>query len=115
MLHDFGMYCHDMLNQRRTKIKTTDPIMKKLEEIDNAFDLILIADEEHYDEGMVLLKHALCWEYEDIINVPHNVFSETKKSYYSVEARKIIKDWLWQDYILYDHYKTQFKKKVNDF
>ena len=103
LLHDFGMYCHEMLNKKRSKLRTPDHIMNKLEEIDKAFNLILMADEGYYEEGLVLLKHELCWEYEDIINVPHNVFSGTnkyvphniysgtKKSYYSAEARKIIK------------------------
>ena len=91
MLTDFGMYCHDMLKQEGTKTESTELIHNKLQEIEENFDLILIADSGHYEDGMILLKHALCWDYKDIINVPHNVFSETQPSYYSEEARKIIK------------------------
>ena len=68
-----------------------EPLQNKLREIAQQFDLILLADEEHYDDGMILLKEALCWDFEDIINVPHNVYPATQRSYLSKEAKAIIK------------------------
>ena len=94
MLTDFGMYFHEMIKPNIFKPESTMSnlhIKKKLEEIDNSFNLILLADDEYYEEGMVLLKHALCWDYEDIINVPRNAFYEKKESYFSEQAKTIVK------------------------
>merc|ERR1712083_199130 len=90
-----------------------DNVIKKIHEIDQTFDLIILADDEYFEDGMILLKNSLCWKYEDVMNVKHLVFKH--QSYLSDESVKIIKDWLWQDYILYDHYKTQFMDRVKAF
>ena len=94
MLTGFGMYCHDMMHQEKTrteKLTAYEHLQKKVDEIAQKFNLILLADEEHYDDGMILLKEALCWDFEDIINVPHNVYPATQRSYLSKEAKAIIK------------------------
>ena len=77
-----------------------EEITKKMNEIDHKFDLILLADENHYEDGIILLKHALCWEFEDIINVKRNTFGDYHairpnvgphtKSTLSDESRRII-------------------------
>ena len=94
MLHDFGMNFHDMI-LRHTDYNGTkmikNRVTKKLQEIEESFDLILLADEEHFEDGMVLLKHELCWDFEDIINVKRNVQTRVPRSNISKEARKIIK------------------------
>ena len=91
MLSYFGMYCHDMIKQDMSRAKPKEYVQKKVDEIAETFDLILLADEDHYDDGMVLLKDALCWEYEDIINVKRNVAPLSQHSNISEEAKAIIK------------------------
>ena len=108
MLTDFGMYFHEMYKRDMSdtdKMMITEEISKKMNEIDQTFDLILIADESLYDEGIVLLKHALCWEYEDIINVKRNTFEDARTnvgsntlSYLSYESRSIIKSIKYQKF-----------------
>ena len=99
MLTDFGMYFNDMFKKN---ISDGDEkvlrkvITKKLNEIDHNFDLILLAEEGFYEDGIILLRHALCWEFEDIINVKRNTFTESNlghniQSHLSDESRKIIK------------------------
>ena len=34
---------------------------------------------------------------------------------YLLQSYGLNLDWLWQDYVLYNHYQTQFKKKVRSF
>ena len=94
MLNGFGMYCHEMIHQEKTRMETRspyEPLQNKLHEIAQQFDLILLADEEHYDDGMILLKELLCWDFEDIINVPQNVYPTKQRSYFSEEAKTIVK------------------------
>ena len=99
MLTDFGMYFNDMFKKDMSngdeKVLRKE-ITKKLNEIDHNFDLILIAEEKFYEDGIILLRHALCWEFEDIINVKRNTFTESNlgqntKSSLSDESRTIIK------------------------
>ena len=51
----------------------------------------MLADDEFFEDGLVLLKHDLCWEFEDMITVKRNVFPKAHRSYLSERARKIIK------------------------
>ena len=67
---------------------------------------------EHFDESIVLLKHLLCWEYSDLTSLKLNVHDEKSKSTLSDKARKKLKEWLSSDYIMYDHFKEIFEKKI---
>ena len=104
MFTDFGMHFNEMYKRNMSladKKMITEELIKKLNEIDHTFDLILLADEDHFEDGIILLKHALCWEFEDIINVKRNTFGDhhparpnigpNTKSTLSDESRSIIK------------------------
>ena len=94
MLHDFGMNFPDMFKgelERKYKIGYKKEVTEVLEEIDRSFDLVLLADEEYFEDGMVLLRHDLCWEFEDIINLKRNARSKAHRSNLSEHSRKIIK------------------------
>ena len=80
MLYDFGMDYGDMHDQAKVK--------SKIQNIDKRFDLILLADEEFFDDSIILLKHALCWEYRDMINFKLNSKKTEMKSNLSLTARK---------------------------
>ncbi|XP_028910882.1 galactose-3-O-sulfotransferase 4 [Ornithorhynchus anatinus] len=45
-------------------------VRRALEWVDATFDLVLVA--EHFDESLVLLAAALCWELEDVVGFVHN-------------------------------------------
>ncbi|XP_038624235.1 galactose-3-O-sulfotransferase 4 [Tachyglossus aculeatus] len=45
-------------------------VRRALEWVDATFDLVLVA--EHFDESLVLLAAALCWELEDVAGFAHN-------------------------------------------
>jgi len=38
--------------------------------VDKEFDLVLL--QERFEESMVLLKHLLCWSYEDVVSMQVN-------------------------------------------
>ena len=113
MLTDFGVDFEDMITNGTDKDMESAKykIKQKVEEIDKNFDLIIFTD--YYEDSMVLLKNSLCWEYEDIIGLKRN--TARQKSQMSKEAKRIIKSWLWADYILYDYFLEKFKKKKADF
>ena len=103
MLTDFGMHYNEIYKRNMSdmdKMLIREEITTKLNEIDQTFDLILLADGNHYEDGIILLKNALCWEFEDIINVKRNTFTDSQmeginigssQSKISDESRIIIK------------------------
>ena len=94
MLTDFGMNFHSMINEEpgnNSLAKIKENVLRKVQEIDKTFDIILLADEDYFDDGIILLKHALCWKYEDMVNVKRNVFSINHKSKLSSQSRMFIK------------------------
>ena len=101
LMYEFGMDENDIRNESKIK--------EKIQEIDETFDLILI--KEYFNESLVLLKHKLCWSYEDLATFKLNVHEETSKTVISKEAREKLRAWLDPSYKLYEHFKvktTQF-------
>ncbi|KAK7067207.1 Galactose-3-O-sulfotransferase [Halocaridina rubra] len=51
-----------------------DKINTMISDLAETFDLVLIA--ERLDEGLIMLRHALCWSVEDLISFRKNVRSK---------------------------------------
>ena len=113
MLTDFGVDFKDMIKNVSDKDfkKVHKNIRKQVDEIDKHFDLIIFAD--FYEDSIVLLKHSLCWEYDDLISLKLN--PAKYKSSISDGVRKIIKSWLWADYMLYDYFLKKFERQKANF
>jgi len=105
MLWDSGLNAQFMDN--------VTAVMNKIDEIEDTFDLILMA--ERFDESMILLKDKLCWDYRDVVNFKLNARKESKKTALSQEARSALKDYLASDYLLYDHFKAMFEARIDKF
>ena len=85
-------------------------VQQKIQEIDETFDLVIIS--EHFDNGIILLKRALCWSNEDIVYISHNAAQVGLKSNISEVAERRLKDWLRSDYKLYEYFKDKFEKTI---
>ena len=83
ILYDFGLPYKDMNN--RTKV------YDKIKEIDETFDLILLADKEYINDSIILLKDALCWEYQNMINFQLNSKNEKLVTRMSARAYQALK------------------------
>ena len=114
MLTDFGVDFEDMIKNGTGKDMTSakENIRQKVKEIDNNFDLIMLT--EFYEDSIILLKHSLCWQYEDLIGLKKHS-AKGKKSQISEGARNIIRSWLWADYILHDYFLKKFEWKKANF
>ena len=82
MLWDFGLDFMPM--------KNIDQVRQKINVIDATFDLILIAGDESFDDSMIILRDALCWNYHDVANFKLNSKKVEKKSPLSLTARKAL-------------------------
>ncbi|GFT59445.1 galactose-3-O-sulfotransferase 2 [Nephila pilipes] len=105
MLFDFGV--HPAFFNNRAMI------MKAIENIEMNFDFIMVA--EYFDESVVLLRHILCWDLDDIISLTINARMGSYKKNLSEEAVKNLEDWNWGDKMLYDYFLTKFHKTINEF
>ena len=87
ILHDFG-FPYEAMHDR---VKIED----KIKEIDETFDLILLADYYYFNDSIILLKDALCWEYKDMINFQLNskneklVTSLSPRAYQTLKGNKL--------------------------
>ncbi|XP_044146797.1 galactose-3-O-sulfotransferase 4-like [Bufo gargarizans] len=81
--------------------------------VDAIFDLVLIA--EYFDESLVLLKDALCWNLDDVLSFPLNTRSNKSRSNLSDEAQERIKSWNQLDWQLYIYFNNSFWNHVERF
>ena len=105
MLHDMGL--------PKRLVNHQEVIKNKIKEIDNTFDLVMVA--EHFDESMVLMKDLLCWEYEDVANLKLNSHKEASKSEISEEGRLKLENWLKGDVMVYNHFNRKFQDVLKKY
>ena len=79
-------------------------VREKIRELDKTFDLMLLV--EYFRESMVLLKHDICWQYEDLVSLKLNARTEESKSHIDNEAMMELRTWLKTSYLLYDYFKV---------
>ncbi|NWZ32515.1 G3ST2 sulfotransferase, partial [Asarcornis scutulata] len=83
-----------------------------LKEIEQNFHLILIAD--YFDESMILLKHTLCWDLDDVIYFKLNSRSNDTVQTLTAESRERIKTWCSLDWNLYLHFNQSFWRRIEE-
>ncbi|XP_030072787.1 galactose-3-O-sulfotransferase 2 [Microcaecilia unicolor] len=89
-----------------------DYVHSVLDEIEQRFQLLLIA--EYFDESMILLKNALCWDLEDVVYFKHNFRSQDTIQNLTQESRERAKQWFSLDWKLYQHFNRTFWKRIQD-
>ncbi|XP_042195182.1 LOW QUALITY PROTEIN: galactose-3-O-sulfotransferase 2 [Callorhinchus milii] len=80
--------------------------------IETQFNLILVT--EYFDESIILLKEALCWEFDDVVFFKLNIRSNATKEHLSQETIEEIKDWNAVDWNLYLHFNKTFWQKIDE-
>jgi hypothetical protein len=93
MLTDFGLDFNDLFREGidGSMVEVKENVEIKVKEINQNFDLILLADKEYFEDSIILLKNSLCWEYEDMVGLPLNSRPLKYQSKISARSRKIIK------------------------
>ena len=104
-LWDLGLANKDITNFEAVK--------QKIVEIDNHFDLVMIA--EDLDASLVLLSDELCWPLANMTSLKVNARKKSAVEKLSQKARDILEDWLWADKMLYDHFKEKLSKRKDQY
>ena len=105
MLFDLGL-SHKNLNNETL-------VREKIEEIETDFDLVMIA--EYFYESLILLRHELCWDLQDVTSFTLNARIKSDKDKMKKRTRILLANYLKYDYMLYNHFKQIFIKSLAVF
>ena len=83
MLWDLGL--------NATSIEDPDLVKLKIAEIDDQFDLVMIAEE--MDHSLLLLGQLMCWPLDNLTYLDLNQRKPEERNQMSPETRHILKDW----------------------
>ncbi|CAL8327120.1 unnamed protein product [Arctogadus glacialis] len=81
--------------------------------IADRFHLVMLA--EHFEESLILLKDALCWETEDLLFFRLNERKGSTVSKLEPELRAKALEWNAVDWKLYQHFNATFWRKVDAY
>ncbi|KAL7978268.1 hypothetical protein Chor_014807 [Crotalus horridus] len=113
----YAMYAHNTLvydlggdPERSPEDPTYLP--KFIRQMEGIFSLVMLA--EYFDESLVLLRHLLSWDLEDILYVKLNMRSlESKLNISSAHVAAQIRTWNALDAAVYDHFNATFWRKLS--
>lgn len=88
-------------------------VASAIQEMDKHFTLILLTD--FFDESLILMKHLLCWDWDDIVYIKFKMRIEEAKAEVNPELSKKILDWNQADHQLYDYFNKTFWQRVEAF
>uniref|UniRef100_A0A3Q2PZV6 Galactose-3-O-sulfotransferase 3 n=1 Tax=Fundulus heteroclitus TaxID=8078 RepID=A0A3Q2PZV6_FUNHE len=83
-----------------------------VKEVEKVFSLVMIS--EYFDESLVLLRHLLSWDLEDIVYLKINARTESSKKKLSPDLVAKIRSWNSIDAYLYDYFNATLWVKLSD-
>ncbi|XP_075794477.1 galactose-3-O-sulfotransferase 2-like [Pelodiscus sinensis] len=102
MAFDFGFNHNGAVSAQHSQ--------QMLRHLEQAFDLLLLS--EYFDESMVLLKEALCWDLDSVVAFPLNSREGGTRSPLSESTAEKIKSWNSLDWAIYSHVNRTFWQRV---
>lgn len=95
-------------------LKLDDPrVDEGISFISERFQLVMLV--EYFEESLILLKEALCWEMEDLLFFKLNARKGSTVSKLTPELRARALEWNAIDWKLYQHFNQTFWKKVDAY
>ncbi|XP_069036588.1 galactose-3-O-sulfotransferase 3 [Lepisosteus oculatus] len=81
-----------------------------IQEVEGAFSLVMIA--EHFDESLVLLRHLLAWDPEDVLYLKLNMRTAGSRQALGAGLPARVRAWNALDARLYDHFNATLWRKL---
>ncbi|XP_048850641.1 galactose-3-O-sulfotransferase 3-like isoform X2 [Brienomyrus brachyistius] len=112
----YSMFAHNLLtydlggdNNHRTSDKA---YMKGfIAKIESIFSLVMIS--EYFDESLVLLRHLLSWELEDVLYIKQNMRTPSSRRSLQEGLPARIRVWNALDAQLYDHFNASLWRRLD--
>ena len=84
---------------------------KFLQKVDSFFDVVLIT--ELFDESLIVLKHMLKWNFDDVAYLKHNIqYQRSDKYLLSADQIQMIDEFNHVDRLLYEHFKRKLLTSI---
>ncbi|XP_006896646.1 PREDICTED: galactose-3-O-sulfotransferase 4 [Elephantulus edwardii] len=91
--------------------------------LDSVFDLVLVT--EYFDESLVLLADALCWDLDDVVGFTHNAQAGGKPSLHAAREDRLTDEqqqlaararaWNNLDWALYVHFNRTLWTRIEQY
>ncbi|CAL9694976.1 unnamed protein product [Knipowitschia caucasica] len=94
-------------NKDSTEVDYAQQLAAKVEK---TFSLVMISD--YFDESLILLRHLLNWDLEDIVYFKANMRSEKAKKTITPELSDKIRAWNYIDSYLFDHFNASLWRQL---
>ena len=88
-------------------------VRQKILELEQQFDLVIIS--EKMTQGLILLKDLMCWKLDDITFLKQNERKPSLKKGMTDFSRAKLKEWLWAEYMIYDHFVEKFARQKKQY
>ncbi|KAF7652520.1 hypothetical protein LDENG_00095860 [Lucifuga dentata] len=112
----FSMYAHNTMTfdlggdkDRPARDKTYAQAF--VAEVERVFSLVMIA--EYFDESLVLLRHLLSWDLDDILYVKLNMRTSSSKQSLTPGLSAKIRQWNSLDVRLYDRFNASLWRQLS--
>eukprot|EP00066_Takifugu_rubripes_P030297 XP_011619563.1 PREDICTED: galactose-3-O-sulfotransferase 3-like [Takifugu rubripes] len=86
-------------------------VQASLAEVEKVFSLVMIA--EYFDESLVLLRHLLSWDLDDILYFKLNMRKASSKHSLTPGLATKIRSWNSLDARLYDHFNASLWRQIS--
>ncbi|GAB6022890.1 hypothetical protein CHUAL_006986 [Chamberlinius hualienensis] len=88
-------------------------ILEKTKELDKQFDLVMIS--ELFSESLILLRHELCWDIDDIVAFKLNSRPQSRKLQLNPEVVNELRKVNRADQIIYDYFYKKMLERIEKF
>ncbi|XP_019633879.1 PREDICTED: galactosylceramide sulfotransferase-like [Branchiostoma belcheri] len=102
LFYDLG-YDSEALTSEQT-------IKSAIDRLDRIFSVVMVSD--YFEESVVLLKHALCWDIDDVTFFKVNSRNEQSVRHVTTKMAGKIRHWNRADGMLFDHYNMTLWSKL---
>ncbi|XP_035681431.1 galactose-3-O-sulfotransferase 2-like [Branchiostoma floridae] len=103
MLYEFG--------NMRTESDSDESIEFDIDRIEKIFSVVMIAD--YFEESLVLLKHTLCWDINDVTFFKINARKNESIRSMTADMAEKIRQWNRSDVMLFDHFNKTLWSKLS--
>ncbi|KAJ8348302.1 hypothetical protein SKAU_G00268910 [Synaphobranchus kaupii] len=112
----YSMYAHNTLTfdlggDKDRPSSDLNYTSRFIEAIERVFSLVMIS--EYFDESLVLLRHLLSWDLEDVLYVKLNMRASGSRRNLSSELPAKIRAWNALDARLYDHFNASLWRRLD--
>ncbi|XP_035687779.1 galactosylceramide sulfotransferase-like [Branchiostoma floridae] len=93
------------------QLESESSIRDAINYVDRIFSLVLVSD--YFEESMVLLKHTLCWDVNDVTYFKLNERESTSFQHLTKDMEEKIRQWNKADSMLFDHFNRSLWEKLS--